>query len=118
MILLENISTGYNRPEWPYFIPAILGALIDGSAMPLCTVALVGSMEGPGPRDGGMVMVRRPKCHLGGGGMVYQNTHPSKTKNTATFNNKSGIVFFFLERFAWYLVPKVSTCSGCTFDCC
>eukprot|EP00434_Breviolum_minutum_P013893 symbB.v1.2.012251.t1/scaffold843.1/size158467/2 len=36
----------YNRPEWPYFIPAILGALIDGSAMPLCTVALVGSMEG------------------------------------------------------------------------
>jgi hypothetical protein len=37
---------GYNRPEWPFFIPAVLGALIDGSAMPLCTIALVGSMEG------------------------------------------------------------------------
>jgi len=36
----------YNRPEWPFFIPAVLGALIDGSAMPLCTIALVGSMEG------------------------------------------------------------------------
>ena len=24
----------YNKPEWPFFIPAILGALIDGSAMP------------------------------------------------------------------------------------
>ena len=37
---------GYNRPEWPYLIPAVLGALIDGAAMPLCTIALVGSMEG------------------------------------------------------------------------
>ena len=36
----------YNRPEWPYLIPAVLGALIDGAAMPLCTIALVGSMEG------------------------------------------------------------------------
>ncbi|CAK9118153.1 unnamed protein product [Durusdinium trenchii] len=37
---------GYNQPEWPYLVPAVLGALIDGAAMPLCTVALVGSMEG------------------------------------------------------------------------
>lgn len=36
----------YNQPEWPYLVPAVLGALIDGAAMPLCTVALVGSMEG------------------------------------------------------------------------
>ncbi|CAL1142099.1 unnamed protein product [Cladocopium goreaui] len=35
----------FNKPEWPFFIPAILGALIDGSAMPVCTVALVGSMD-------------------------------------------------------------------------
>jgi hypothetical protein len=25
----------FNKPEWPFFIPAILGALIDGSAMPV-----------------------------------------------------------------------------------
>mmetsp|Transcript_59499 Transcript_59499/g.139248 ORF Transcript_59499/g.139248 Transcript_59499/m.139248 type:complete len:1290 (-) Transcript_59499:79-3948(-) len=36
----------YNKPEWPFFIPAVLGAMIDGSAMPVCTIALVGSMEG------------------------------------------------------------------------
>ncbi|CAE7635908.1 unnamed protein product [Symbiodinium microadriaticum] len=36
----------YNKPEWPFFIPAILGAMVDGSAMPVCTIALVGSMEG------------------------------------------------------------------------
>ncbi|CAE7810872.1 ABCB1, partial [Symbiodinium necroappetens] len=36
----------YNRPEWPFFIPAILGAMVDGSAMPVCTIALVGSMSG------------------------------------------------------------------------
>ena len=36
----------YNRPEWPFFVPAILGAIVDGSAMPVCTIALVGSMEG------------------------------------------------------------------------
>lgn len=35
----------YNKPEWPFFVPAILGALIDGSSMPVCTVALVGSMD-------------------------------------------------------------------------
>ena len=35
----------YNKPEWPFFVPAILGALVDGAAMPLCTVALVGSMK-------------------------------------------------------------------------
>ena len=36
----------YNKPEWPFFVPAILGAMVDGSAMPVCTIALVGSMEG------------------------------------------------------------------------
>jgi len=36
----------YNMPEWPFFVPAILGALVDGAAMPVCTIALVGSMEG------------------------------------------------------------------------
>lgn len=36
----------YNRPEWPFFVPAILGALVDGSVMPLCTIALVGAMKG------------------------------------------------------------------------
>ncbi|CAK9045272.1 ATP-dependent translocase ABCB1 (ATP-binding cassette sub-family B member 1) (Multidrug resistance protein 1) (P-glycoprotein 1) (Phospholipid transporter ABCB1) (CD antigen CD243) [Durusdinium trenchii] len=35
----------YNRPEWPFFVPAVLGALLDGAAMPVCTVALVGSMD-------------------------------------------------------------------------
>ena len=35
----------YNRPEWPFFVPAIVGALLDGAAMPVCTVALVGSMN-------------------------------------------------------------------------
>lgn len=25
----------YNKPEWPFFVPAILGALIDGSSMPV-----------------------------------------------------------------------------------
>lgn len=35
----------YNRPEWPFFIPAVLGALLDGSCMPITTVALVGSMN-------------------------------------------------------------------------
>lgn len=93
MILLEKISTGYNRPEWPYFIPAILGALIDGSAMPLCTVALVGSMEGPGPRDGGMVMVRRPKC----GGVWCTKRHPKPKHKTQQPSTKNGIVFFFAK---------------------
>ena len=119
MILLAKISTGYNRPEWPYFIPAILGALIDGSAMPLCTVALVGSMEGPGPRDGipwsggRSVGVRYgvPKHTL-----PKQKTHQPTTTKVPT-NEKVGLRYF-LERFAWYLVPKVSKCSGCTFDCC
>ena len=36
----------YNRPEWPFFVPALLGALVDGSVMPLCTIALVGAMKG------------------------------------------------------------------------
>ncbi|CAE7381505.1 ABCB1, partial [Symbiodinium pilosum] len=36
----------YNKPEWPFFVPAVLGAMVDGSAMPVCTIALVGSMEG------------------------------------------------------------------------
>ncbi|CAE7217756.1 ABCB1 [Symbiodinium natans] len=36
----------YNKPEWPYFVPAVLGALADGASMPICTIALVGSMEG------------------------------------------------------------------------
>ena len=35
----------YNRPEWPFFVPAILGAMVDGAANPVCTVALVGSMK-------------------------------------------------------------------------
>lgn len=35
----------YNRPEWPFFVPAVVGALLDGAAMPVCTVALVGSMN-------------------------------------------------------------------------
>ena len=35
----------YNKPEWPFFVPAILGALIEGAAMPVCAVALVGSMD-------------------------------------------------------------------------
>ncbi|CAJ1449438.1 unnamed protein product, partial [Effrenium voratum] len=35
----------YNRPEWPFFVPAVLGALVAGAAMPMCTVALVGSMN-------------------------------------------------------------------------
>lgn len=78
MILLVEIPTGYNRPEWPYFIPAILGALIDGSAMPLCTVALVGSMEGPGPRDG--IPWRRPKCGMRYG--VPKHTQNQNTKHT------------------------------------
>mmetsp|Transcript_37903 Transcript_37903/g.84730 ORF Transcript_37903/g.84730 Transcript_37903/m.84730 type:complete len:699 (-) Transcript_37903:43-2139(-) len=36
----------YNKPEWVFFVPAILGALVDGGCMPICTIALVGSMEG------------------------------------------------------------------------
>ena len=35
----------YNRPEWPFFVPAILGAMVDGAANPVCTIALVGSMK-------------------------------------------------------------------------
>ncbi|CAJ1336106.1 unnamed protein product [Effrenium voratum] len=35
----------YNQPEWAFFVPAILGALIEGAAMPVCAVALVGSMD-------------------------------------------------------------------------
>ncbi|CAJ1374272.1 unnamed protein product [Effrenium voratum] len=35
----------YNKPEWPLFVPAILGALVDGACMPVCTIALVGSMN-------------------------------------------------------------------------
>eukprot|EP00439_Symbiodinium_sp_Y106_P024056 s2066_g2.t3 len=35
----------YNKPEWPFFVPAVLGALAEGAAMPVCTIALVGSME-------------------------------------------------------------------------
>ena len=36
---------GYNKPEWAFFVPAILGALIEGSAAPICALALVGSMD-------------------------------------------------------------------------
>ncbi|OLQ10644.1 Multidrug resistance protein 1 [Symbiodinium microadriaticum] len=36
---------GYNKPEWAFFMPAILGALIEGSAAPICALALVGSMD-------------------------------------------------------------------------
>ena len=35
----------FNRPEWPFFVPALLGALLDGACMPVCAVALVGSMS-------------------------------------------------------------------------
>ena len=35
----------YNKPEWPFFVPAVLGALIEGSAMPVCSVVLVRSMD-------------------------------------------------------------------------
>ncbi|CAE7260932.1 ABCB1 [Symbiodinium pilosum] len=36
----------YNKPEWAFFVPAVLGALADGASMPVCTIALVGSMDG------------------------------------------------------------------------
>ena len=32
----------YNKPEWAFFVPAILGALIEGSATPICALALGG----------------------------------------------------------------------------
>jgi len=35
----------YNKPEWIYFVPAMLGALGEGASMPVCAVILVNSMD-------------------------------------------------------------------------
>jgi len=51
----------YNRPEWPFFVPALLGALVDGSVMPLCTIALVGAMKG-GPHGNPLMVPHSDVC--------------------------------------------------------
>eukprot|EP00930_Biecheleria_cincta_P042445 TRINITY_DN29208_c0_g1_i1.p1 TRINITY_DN29208_c0_g1~~TRINITY_DN29208_c0_g1_i1.p1 ORF type:complete len:1315 (-),score=229.41 TRINITY_DN29208_c0_g1_i1:121-3717(-) len=35
----------YNKPEWIFFIPAMIGALGEGSSMPICAILLVNSMD-------------------------------------------------------------------------
>lgn len=35
----------YNKPEWIFLVPAMIGALGEGSSMPLCAVILVSSMD-------------------------------------------------------------------------
>eukprot|EP00928_Gymnodinium_smaydae_P036810 TRINITY_DN25678_c0_g2_i1.p1 TRINITY_DN25678_c0_g2~~TRINITY_DN25678_c0_g2_i1.p1 ORF type:complete len:1307 (+),score=203.20 TRINITY_DN25678_c0_g2_i1:353-3922(+) len=36
---------GYNKNEWPFLVPAFLGAAVDGCCMPLCAVLLIQSMQ-------------------------------------------------------------------------
>mmetsp|Transcript_30535 Transcript_30535/g.54595 ORF Transcript_30535/g.54595 Transcript_30535/m.54595 type:complete len:1272 (-) Transcript_30535:403-4218(-) len=36
---------GFNKPEWPVFVPAILAALVDGASMPVVAILLVESMD-------------------------------------------------------------------------
>lgn len=35
----------FNKQEWPFFLPAILGAMIDGSCMPCCALVLSNCMN-------------------------------------------------------------------------
>merc|ERR1712137_1415403 len=41
----------YNRPEWPYVVPGVLAAAVDGCAMPVCAIVLVKLLDSFDPND-------------------------------------------------------------------